>query len=410
MKTIVSVTPLPVSADTRTFKIAASFARFGYRSIVVEGEKSDVEPVGLPFELCSIKSFPATTGRSLLTHSKANFKKERYLKQWLKDWINGQPGQFQKVLRKFLHIQYYIKNYVLHPINAIPSADLYYLHAPYQFAAVYWASRFGAIPFIYDAHDFYPVVNPNAFYKRLESWCTRKATAVVTVSEGVASLMNREFGCQPVILQNCQDERLERSRAEGIRSALRLSKDDFCLLSVGNAKVGQGVVEALKALRGLPSSVHVAFLGRDYEQYQHVIDKMRLRGRVHILPPVRADEVVPFIRSADASLILYFPSDVNYENALPNKFFQAVSAELPLIYPELPEIKKLAEQYGLGISVDTQSPESIRTAVMQLLKQQDTVSRIKKNLREARAALSWEQEEEVLFDLVEWVMRKPGCN
>ena len=45
MKVIVSVTPLQVAADSRTFKIASSFSRFGYHSIVVEAKKKHSEKI-----------------------------------------------------------------------------------------------------------------------------------------------------------------------------------------------------------------------------------------------------------------------------------------------------------------------------------------------------------------------------
>src|SRR4051812_46557557 len=55
MMVIVSITPTRVEADSRTFKQAASFARFGYTSIVVEGERSHLDKERLPFELRTIE-------------------------------------------------------------------------------------------------------------------------------------------------------------------------------------------------------------------------------------------------------------------------------------------------------------------------------------------------------------------
>ena len=49
VKTIVTVTPLAVEADSRTLKQASSVARFGYRSVVVENGKSRFQAVTLPF-------------------------------------------------------------------------------------------------------------------------------------------------------------------------------------------------------------------------------------------------------------------------------------------------------------------------------------------------------------------------
>ena len=57
-KTIVSVTPIAVERDSRTFKAAASMARLGYRSIVIEAEPSAGLRNGLPFELITIAGSP----------------------------------------------------------------------------------------------------------------------------------------------------------------------------------------------------------------------------------------------------------------------------------------------------------------------------------------------------------------
>ena len=405
MKTIVSVTPLQVTADSRTFKIAASFSRFGYRSIVIEGEKSKVDQADLPFEIGAGGDFLATKDSTVSSSAGSNQLGYSGLKLRLKKWVKRQPCLVQRLLMTLIGPPYYVNNYVLRPIKEIPIASLYYLHAPYQFPAAYWWSRRSTAPIIYDAHDFYPVLSPNVFYSRkIEAWCIRESAAVVTVSDGVARLMRQEFGCEPVILRNCEDMRLNSTPKQDLRETLGLSRDVFLIVLVGQAKSGQAIPEALQALSGLEPFIHFVFVGKNTENYRDMVVRSGLQARVHFVPPVKPTEVVPFIKSADASLILYFSKDVDYENALPNKFFQAVSAELPLLYPELPEIKKLAVQYGLGIPVDTKSPDSIKSGILRLVQKRDVFDTLKKNLRIAKKTLSWEQEEVILYDLVRGII------
>ena len=73
------------------------------------------------------------------------------------------------------------------------------------------------------------------------------------------------------------------------------------------------IQEALDALLLLPDQVHLAFVGRNYDSSLEDIQGRDLADRVHVVPPVLPNEVVPFIRTADAALILYFPWSVNYE-------------------------------------------------------------------------------------------------
>ena len=53
---IVSLTPLPLSADSRTLKQVTSVHRFGFESIVIEGRESGFKPGALPLEVISIHS------------------------------------------------------------------------------------------------------------------------------------------------------------------------------------------------------------------------------------------------------------------------------------------------------------------------------------------------------------------
>jgi glycosyltransferase involved in cell wall biosynthesis len=419
MKTIVSLTPVRVEADSRTFKQAASIARFGYRSIVVEGEHSEVDRAGLPFELRSMAARPlgkSTGSNSPEAHGHGSVpRKARGLvyrfRQRLKSSPFGPPLLFAGYLAD------YWRRYVWLPVRSIPAASLYHLHSPLQFPAVYLLCKRYRARFVYDAHDFYSGMTDageltipldrwmQTFLLNVESLCVKKASATITVNDGIAALQREAFGCSPIVLRNSHDDRLDRKPCLGLREALGLSPETFLLVTVGQAKPGQAIREALTALRELPTSVHLALLGRNYEQYQDLIRELGIAGRVHLVPPVKPYEVVPFIQSADASLILYYPRTAQYLNCLPNGFFQSVAAELPLLYPELPEIEKLAKQYQLGISIDPREPGSIRTAVLELLENPEQIQAYRRNLQRARQELSWEREEGVLRDLLGTILK-----
>src|SRR6476620_6347081 len=53
-KVVVSLTPLALRRDSRTLKQASSVARFGYHSLVVEGQPSMFVVNRFPFELVSM--------------------------------------------------------------------------------------------------------------------------------------------------------------------------------------------------------------------------------------------------------------------------------------------------------------------------------------------------------------------
>jgi hypothetical protein len=332
-----------------------------------------------------------------------SFGIEGFMKQ-IKDRVKKMPRFARKLLFPLELLFFYFYRFVFRLTGTVPAASLYYLHAPYQFPVVYCQAKRYGVPIIYDAHDFYPVIHETGFYTLLESACIRNAKAVVTVSDGVARLIQERFGRRPVVIRNCQDARLERMPEKNLRQMLGLSTEDFLLVTIGQAKPGQAVFEALEAMKGLPSRVHLALVGKNTERNMGLVTRSGLQSRVHLLPAVKPDQVVPFIRTADAALILYYAYSANYEHCLPNGFFQSIAADLPLLYPELPEIKRLAEEYELGIPIDPRSPDSIRISVSRMLDQANACHNYKNNVRLARQALSWEQEEVILRKVVGTVL------
>lgn len=266
---------------------------------------------------------------------------------------------------------------------------------------------------VYDAHDFYAESEDSssysAFWKRrffpllmsMEKACVKYAVELVTVSDGVANLIKKRFAVAPVIVRNLHDPSLENSRMGSIRKLLELKNDDFLVVIVGNHKPGQAGNEFLEALAQLPTSVHAAFIGMGYDTDNPFIEKLGLSEQVHIIDYVRSDEIVPLIRDADAAAILYFPLTLNYLHSLPNKFYQCVAAGLPILYPELPEIKRLIGDRKIGTSVNALSADTIKKALIQISSKSVFRINCRKNVEELSRELDWAADRTRLIRMIE---------
>jgi glycosyltransferase involved in cell wall biosynthesis len=323
-------------------------------------------------------------------------------------------------LRAFAqHLAKYFNQYLFQILFVAPRADIYYLHAFYQFPAVYVLCLWHRAKMIYDAHDFYSHMDDDVssywrnwvmpFERAVERACVWFADDVVTVNEGIAALMRERFGCEPVILRNVHDFRLDRPPSRTIREAIGLPPGAFLVVSIGNWKMGMAMQEMFDALAQLPEHVHLAFLGAGYPSLDAAVESRGIDGRVHVVRPVLPQEVVPFIASADASVVLYFGGSPDYENALPNRFFQSIAAEVPLVYPNLNEIRRLADRYGMGIMANPQNPDEIKSALQVLIEDDDRRTAIRRNLRQANLELCWEHEERVLKVLLNRHLGRAGA-
>ena len=412
---VVSVTPIRAESDSRSLKIAASIARFGYRSILVERCKSMFDPAGLPFQLRNMNhliQLGSTPDQPKGRSSDKNDLAKAVRAVW------GTLGEKFPIL----FVCWYVWRCFCTPLKSLPKASLYYLHEYSLFPAVYLLSRIRRTPVIYDAHDFYSGIRSAddirklafgkrciaAFYRYVESRLIKNAVAVVTVSDGVARLLARTFGCTPFVIRNCHDFRLDRLPAKRIREASGLMLGDFLLVIVGNAKDGMAIEQTLDAMLTLPPNVHLAFVGDNYDRHLRGAQRRVLEGRIHLMGTVPPTEIVPFIQTADAAILPYYNRSLNYENCLPNGFFQAISAELPVLYPNLPEIAKIAHKYGVGVPIDSLSSNSIRNAVMGLVADPALKLRYGENSSFAARELSWEREEKALRQLISKTLGSTG--
>jgi hypothetical protein len=298
-------------------------------------------------------------------------------------------------------------------------ARLYYLHAPYQFPAIALPCLLGKSRYIYDAHDFYSHMDDHtrlpSFWTRwvlpwegfIERICVRHASAIVTVNPAIAELMKARFKRDVMVLRNAHDPRLESKPAATLRQNLGLGPDMRLTVCIGQWKRDTAITQAMEAFEGLPDNHHLAFLGSNFPSYASDISRLGLHGRVHFHPAVKANEVVPFVRSADFGLLLYHAVSPSIRNCLPNGFFQPLAAGLPIFYPELPEIVRIAGPMKLGLQINPLDPTSIRDAVHRLSSDNVLHAEMKQRVEAARHELSWERDEEVLKKLVEGLIGPP---
>ena len=441
MKTIVSVTPIAVERDSRTFKAAASMTRLGYRSIVVEGEPSVSLQRALPFELITAGDRPEShiaagqdargvvedtapdrcidsgeecPARPSLAHvlDVAAARTPLFVRT-----AAGPP--WRVVLRTsgvVLPLFTYFSDYLSkcrEMAGALPSADLYYLHSQQPFPAVWWKGRLGRKPFVYDAHDLYWTLRqdgrPLPFADRgiwllwdaIERVCARTATACVTVGEGVARHAQQRFHRQFEVIHNAHDRRLDDDDVRGLRERLELPPGTFLLAVSGNFKRGMAVEPILKALQRLPERVHVAFIGANYEPFEATAERLGVLARVHMVAPVPPTQIVPMLADADLAPVPYYPSSTSVRHALPNGFFHAVAAGVPVLYPRhLIDVRALATEHAVGWEIDPESASSIVVTVQRLLEAPSELAARREALQRIRDELSWATEELELAHLL----------
>lgn len=405
-----SLTPLALEADSRAFRIAHSLAEAGFRSVVIEGAASARHFWSEAIEVISLGLTGPDRGAAAPRLGRAH-----RLVAALRERRAGAIGE------RLLYAGFRGDDWWRHcyqPQRHVPRAALFYMHS-FEFyrALLPLAARSGA-PIVYDAHDFYRGIEPKAaqrpfdrnrlrpFLDRLEDRAVANADAVVTVSEGVAGLIEHACGRRPVVIRNCHDQRHDRMPEVDLRTALGLSLDHRLCVVVGNHKPGMAVEVAVAALAQLPEQFHLAFLGRGYETVAAAHRSGSVASRLHFGHVVAPSEVVPAIRSADLGLVLYEPYSENYRYALPNGFFQVVAAGLPLVRACLPEIEAAIGGQVVGECLIGLSPVQLAQAIRRCV---DAAATVRPAVAKLAHTLRWETEALRLRRLIDAVLARGGA-
>jgi glycosyltransferase involved in cell wall biosynthesis len=404
----VSLTPVSLDADSRAFRIAGSLADAGFRSVVVEGRASSDRFWGEAIEVRSIggrNAVSAVPARSTTPYRRA-----------LGALRGGRLGPLGEQALYLGFRGYDWWQHCRRPSQLLPAAELYYVHSFELYRAVApLAARFEACV-IYDAHDFYRGIEPiecqrsfdrhclRPFLDRLEDRVVDSADAVVTVSEGVADLMERGFGRRATVIRNCHDERRDRAVVPPLRRVFGLSAENQLCVVVGNYKPGMAVSVAADALGLLPERFHLAFLGRGYEAMAAKLRSHPAGNRLHFGHFAAPDAIVPSIRSADIGLVIYDVYSENYRCALPNGFFQILAAGLPIVRAPLPEIEATIGHHPVGVCLARLDAAALAQAIARCA---DDTKTLRANAAALAHELRWETEAARLRRLVDSLIADP---
>jgi glycosyltransferase involved in cell wall biosynthesis len=90
---------------------------------------------------------------------------------------------------------------------------------------------------------------------------------------------------------------------------------------------------------------------------------------------------------------------LNYRFALPNKLFDYIQAQVPVLVTNLPEMAAVVTLYQIGEITPSLEPKILADKIKYALTNKEQRSVWQKNLEKAARELTWENEEKVLQEI-----------
>ena len=259
---------------------------------------------------------------------------------------------------------------------------------------------------VYDSHEYFTEV-PELIHRKkvkqiwetIEAWIFPKLKTIYTVNSSIAKLYADKYQKEIKVVRNISPSwepvNLKSKKELGIPE-----NKNLIILQGAGINIDRGAEEAVQAMKSVENTVLMIVGDGDvvFQLKTYVIDN-QLVDKVLFFDKRPYNEMMNFTYYADLGLTLDKPTNINYRYSLPNKVFDYIQAETPIIGTNLVEIAKVINEYGVGEVLDELTPENLAFVLNSIFSSESKLVNLKANCSKARKVLNWESEIEILKEI-----------
>lgn len=223
-------------------------------------------------------------------------------------------------------------------------------------------SMFYKYKIIYDAHELESNRNGQGkFFSKIvliiEKICWNSVDVFITVSDSIIEWYMVHLGQKEnyLILNSPdiknQNENLENINHNYFHNKYNIEKSRKIFIYLGIIGEGRGINKYIKVFNDNDFNADIVFVGYG-ELTEFVKEASGKCNRIHYHEPVKHDEVVGLVKSADFGLCFIENISLSDYFCLPNKLFEYAFSGLTIIGSNFPEISKVVNQFNLGYTTE----------------------------------------------------------
>jgi glycosyltransferase involved in cell wall biosynthesis len=257
---------------------------------------------------------------------------------------------------------------------------------------------------IYDSHEIWRRRNRRGELRPvtrsieavLERVLVHRIDALITVSDSIAAwIVDRyNLGIPSYVIRNIASTSVKQATLR-LRANLP-STGERLVLYAGRLAPARCLGSLIDSLKFLPDDVHLVLMGPGDDAYRRDLREQSIRigvdVRTHLIPPVPPDALTAVLSQADLAVVCVEPTCLNNILSLPNKLFDTIQARVPVVATDLPEIRRIVNEFDIGVLVRPNFP--IQDAIRSVLADP---RRFDQSLSRASEVLTWEREQQRLL-------------
>ena len=265
-------------------------------------------------------------------------------------------------------------------------------------------SRLSTTKLIFDSHEYFTEVPElinrpfiQSLWKTLEKRMLPKIKHVLTVSQSIAALYEKEYGTKVSVLRNVPVLKKKEIRIEDLKVSGKK-----IIIYQGALNINRGIEHMVKAMQYVDNSIfYILGTGDIAQQISALINELQLQQKVIMKGVIPLEELHGYTKQADLGLSLEEDAGLNYRYALPNKIYDYVHAEVPVLVSNLPEMKKLVTEYEFGDFIESHAPKHIAEKITAMLANKEKMEFWKTKCKQAALELNWNKEQQIITTILD---------
>ncbi|NQV56193.1 MAG: glycosyltransferase [Rhodospirillales bacterium] len=251
---------------------------------------------------------------------------------------------------------------------------------------------------VYDTHELETETSSSTPLRRvlsklLERMCMPFVDLVIVVGDYIGDWYSRAYNLRDImVIKNYPNIRSAQDLdSSPLRSELGISDQEFVVIYQGLLANGRGIELLLNAFSAIENKC-IVFMG--HGPLEDLV-KHAANTRTNVLyhDPVAPNRVLEYVSGADVGVSLIENISLSYYLSCPNKIFEVLSAGLPVITSDFPEMKNIVKQSQAGWCIEPETNALV--SLLGSISKSDTQS-MSVNAKKWSISHNWEVQEEKL--------------
>ena len=199
-----------------------------------------------------------------------------------------------------------------------------------------------------------------------------RADRLVTVSQGLARLYERDYGRSVNVIY---------SYADFLELPVQRTNNVVRLVHHGNATANRNLENMIDMMNLLDNKyeLHLYLVEKEPSYFARLVDKCSNNKQVTLHPVVHPADLVRELNQYDVGLFVPPRSTVNLDHSMPNKLFEFIQARLMVMVTPLSDVSDFVRATGVGRVVKGANAEELASAVAELTEKQIQSCKIRAN-------------------------------